>query len=503
MYFCIILILLIELVDCSKIIKLKECSSMKNVIKVGKSCFLVVDELAASANAEYIEEDQPIFATEPWGLNRMDQANLPLSKTIDFDPQYKGSGVHVYVIDTGIRDSHREFALFDWNGTKVGSRATFAANFIDNLQADSEGHGTHVSGTIGGSTCGVAKNASIFGVKVLGLGGAGTTSSVIQGLQWALAHAGGKSSVISLSLGGGKSKILNDAVQASSDEGHIVVVAAGNSNKNACLFSPGSSGGTARKTYGPITVAASEINDHRASYSNYGLCVDMFAPGTFIYSSFKDSDNSYRILSGTSMAVPHISGAAAILLEKYKGNKTAAMVELFSTAVKNKIKNCKTSPNVLIQVQSTKNRTHSPTFPPTTLFGICVNQTCTSLFEESLYGPKLDRTRLQIYPIVYDETMLCNPSRLNRYYNKIVVTPRGKCDFAIKSWVAQTNGALGLIVHMTNVNELPIAMSAGNNNLPITIPTTMVSLTFGQILKKGSRVSYGLYNTGNFTDITV
>lgn len=491
------------------IVKLKACpmnltESGDHIKKIGKSCYMFYSNDSVMSlqdddeNVEFSEQEQIYkVADNPvsWGLNRIDQKNLPLSKNIEFDSIYKGSGVNVYVIDTGVRSTHQEFAVFS-NQTKIRSRANQIKNFADQLTTDSEGHGTHVSGTIAGSTCGVAKNATIYGVRVLGVGGTGTTTSVLNGIQWAIEHAGTKPSVFSLSLGGGYSNILNDAVNEASNAGHIVVVAAGNDNRNACMFSPASAGGRAFKTYGVITVAASDITDKRAYFSNYGNCVDIFAPGTTIYSAFKDSDQSYITLDGTSMATPHVSGVAALLLEKNNMNKLAAMDELYKIAVRNKIKQPKYSPNILLQVPSNPNNmipTPAPTFPPVATFKLCVDTTCTSMFTEAMFGPKLDHNKQYSYPIISEVTDLCN-LKVKRplFKDKVVIVTRGNCDFTTKTFIAGINNASMIIIYNNIPMQTPVAMYPGDE--VTTIPTLMVSYEFGKLVasKQGKILQVGI-----------
>ncbi|MSY38944.1 MAG: S8 family serine peptidase, partial [Actinobacteria bacterium] len=232
-----------------------------------------------------------------WGLDRIDQLTANLDGL--FTPAGTGSGVVAYVVDTGIYAAHSDFtgrissgytAISDGNGTN-----------------DCNGHGTHVAGTIGGTTYGVAKQVTLVPVRVLGCTGSGSTSGVIAGIDWAITHHASGPAVLNMSLGGGYSKTLNDAVVAAVADGITVVVAAGNSSVNACDSSPASEA-TA------ITVGATSSNDARASFSNYGSCVDLFAPGVNITSAGISGTTSASTFSGTSMASPHVAGAAAVYL---------------------------------------------------------------------------------------------------------------------------------------------------------------------------------------------
>jgi subtilisin family serine protease len=230
-----------------------------------------------------------------WGLDRIDQVNLGLNATYSYTST--GAAVDAYVIDTGILDSHIEFtgrmksgysAISDGRGT-----------------TDCNGHGTHVAGTTGGTNYGVAKAVSLVPVRVLGCNGSGSNSGVIAGINWAISnHASGVKAVANMSLGGGASSAMDTAVNNLINDGVIVVVAAGNSRQDACKSSPA-------RVPAAITVAASEMSDAFASFSNRGKCVDIIAPGVGITSSWIGSNTATAAISGTSMASPHVAGAVA------------------------------------------------------------------------------------------------------------------------------------------------------------------------------------------------
>jgi subtilisin family serine protease len=232
-----------------------------------------------------------------WGLDRLDQASLPLSKSYT-SPASGGSGVTVYVIDTGIRITHKDF----------GSRASYGWDFVDNdaTAQDGNGHGTHVAGTIAGTTYGVAKKAEVVAVRVLDDAGAGTTSQVIAGIDWVTRHAH-KPAVANLSLGGYHNAQMDAAVRNSIASGVTYTVAAGNDGLSAGLYSPAD-------VKEAITVGATDRNDARAAFSNFGPAVDLFAPGVSITSASNASDTGKATFSGTSMASPHAAGAAAVYL---------------------------------------------------------------------------------------------------------------------------------------------------------------------------------------------
>lgn len=258
--------------------------------------------LAADPAVASVEQNQTVQvnATQtnaPWGLDRIDQTSLPLSGTYTY-PDTAGSGVTAYVIDTGVRITHTQIAGRAANG--------YDAVDNDNVAQDGNGHGTHVATTIAGTTYGVAKKAKIVGVRVLNNSGSGTTAGVIAGIDWVTANHSGPS-VANMSLGGGVSTTLDAAVRRSIASGVTYAVAAGNSNANASSFSP------ARVTEA-ITVGATTSTDARASYSNYGAVLDLFAPGSSITAGWHTSDTATNTISGTSMATPHVAGAAAVYL---------------------------------------------------------------------------------------------------------------------------------------------------------------------------------------------
>lgn len=258
--------------------------------------------LRQDARVAYIEADQlmSIDATQSgatWGLDRIDQRALPLSTTYTYTNT--GSGVNAYIIDTGIRISHSEF----------GGRASVGYDAIGDGQNgnDCNGHGTHVAGTVGGLVYGVAKSVRLYAVRVLNCSGSGTNSGVIAGVDWVRQNAQ-KPAVANMSLGGGASSALDTAVNNAVNAGITFALAAGNSNRDACNFSP------ARVAAG-ITVGATTSTDARASYSNYGSCLDLFAPGSAITSAWISSNTSTNTISGTSMATPHVAGEAALYLQ--------------------------------------------------------------------------------------------------------------------------------------------------------------------------------------------
>ncbi|EPB1992356.1 S8 family peptidase [Acinetobacter baumannii] len=266
-----------------------------------------------------------------WGLDRIDQKALPLNSAYSY--LLTGSGTTAYIVDTGILSSHQEFsgrvlsgytAISDGNGT-----------------TDCNGHGTHVAGTVGGTTYGVAKNVNLVPIRILGCDGSGASSNVIAGLDWILKN-GKKPAVVNMSLGGATSSSLDSAVENLYNNGYVMVVAAGNSNTDACTSSPA-------RVSKAITVAATDNTDTRASYSNYGSCVDIFAPGSQINSSWIGSNTATKILNGTSMATPHVAGVVAEMLQSTPtASPQTISTNLLNQASSNVVKNPSGSPNRLL-----------------------------------------------------------------------------------------------------------------------------------------------------------
>ncbi|WP_327091806.1 S8 family peptidase [Nonomuraea sp. NBC_01738] len=269
-------------------------------------------KLAADPAVAYVQQNMIHRAsdTQPnppsWGLDRIDQRNLPLNSSYTYGPT--GSGVRAYIIDTGIRPSHSDF----------GGRASIGFDAIGDGQNgnDCNGHGTHVAGTTGGTAYGVAKQATLVGVRVLNCEGSGTTDQVVAGIDWVTANAV-HPAVANMSLGGGADTVLDNAVKGSIASGVSYAIAAGNGlfglfALDACTQSPA-------RVPEAITVSITNTTDTKPSWGNRGTCVDLFAPGYNITSAWKDSDTATNTISGTSMSTPHVTGAAALYLQGHPG----------------------------------------------------------------------------------------------------------------------------------------------------------------------------------------
>lgn len=297
----------------------------------------IYDQLKKDSRVHIIEQDRVVHANElteeravTWGIDRIDQRNLPLDGNYNFTNN--GTNVTSYVIDTGIRLDHNEF----------GGRASFGFDAFGGTGNDCNGHGTHVAGTIGGTTYGVAKNVKLKAVKVLDCNGSGTTSGVIAGVEWVMNNRT-LPATANLSLGlNGISTVMDTAVMNMINAGVATAVAAGNSNADACGFSPA-------RTTTAMTVGATRNTDARASFSNFGTCVDWFAPGENVDSAWNTGVSDVRTLSGTSMASPHTAGVASLYLQTHPTATPAQVREaLFGYTTKGVVTNSSSTNNHML-----------------------------------------------------------------------------------------------------------------------------------------------------------
>ena len=299
-----------------------------------------LNALQNNPNVSYIDGNQAVHASTTqlnatWGLDRTDQRALPLNTSFSYTNT--GVGVNAYIVDTGIRFSHAEF---------VG-RVSSGFDAIDGGTADDcNGHGTHVAGTVGGTLYGIAKGVNLVGVRVLDCAGSGSTAGVIAGIDWVTANHV-KPAVANMSLGGGASTSLDDAVRRSIAAGVTYAIAAGNGNifgiaQDACKSSPA-------RVAEAITIGATTKTDAKTSWSNYGACVDFFAPGASITSAWYTGDAATNTISGTSMATPHVAGVAALYLQSNPGAAPAAVrTALYDATTKGIVTSSKTANNHLL-----------------------------------------------------------------------------------------------------------------------------------------------------------
>jgi subtilisin family serine protease len=345
-------------------------------------------KLADDPRVAFVEEDGivSVVATQTnatWGLDRIDQRNRPVDGKYTYNGT--GSGVRVYIIDTGIRATHTDF----------GGRVISGFSVINDGEStnDTFGHGTHVAGTVGGSNWGVAKNVTLVAVRVLDGNGSGTNAGVIAGVDWVTGNRQpGQSAVANMSLGGPPSQAVDNAVTRSINSGITYAIAAGNDNANACNFSPA-------RVQGALTVGATASNDARSQFSNFGSCLDLFAPGSNIQSAWNTSGTDSNVISGTSMATPHVAGVAALYLEGNPGASPATVASaIINSSTQNVVSSAGSgSPNRLLY-SLFNGATPAPVYEGFVDFASC----------DSITGWAADRARLNtsITVGIYDGSTL-------------------------------------------------------------------------------------------------
>ncbi|WP_433529038.1 S8 family peptidase [Micromonospora sp. CA-263727] len=457
--------------------------------------------LAAHPSVKYVQQNRTVSIadtqapTPSWGLDRIDQRALPLNNSFTYPND--GTGVTAYIIDTGIRFSHSDF----------GGRAVTGFDAIDGGSADDgHGHGTHVAGTVGGAAYGVAKGVTLVGVRVLDNGGGGTYAQVIAGIDWVTAdHEPGELAVANMSLGGGRDQATNDAVSRSIADGVVYSIAAGNNSANACNYSPAS-------TPEAITVGATTSTDARASYSNFGTCLDIFAPGSAITSAWIGSDTATNTINGTSMAAPHVAGAAALALAANPGYDPQQIRDLLvDHATTNVVTNPGTgSPNTLLYTGNI--------VPPTQDFALTVDPTAGTVDPGSSTTATVSTTTTVGTPHDVALSVTGLPAGVTASFSPATVTSGDTATLTLSSAASTVPGLYPLTVlgtgpetsqgttYTLTVNGPPGCAQTNATDYPIndnsTIESTIVIHGCGRTASATSAIEVRIYHTW-IGDLTV